>query len=105
MCGIMGYVGSEAAFRVVLGGLRRLEYRGYDSSGIATLDAGELHLVEVELVAEAAHPLHLRLRERLLGGGAECRPGVPVELHVGRGVAGRRRRPVLRCGSHPGIVP
>ncbi|MFT3926948.1 MAG: glutamine--fructose-6-phosphate transaminase (isomerizing) [Myxococcales bacterium] len=42
MCGIMGYVGSKVAWDVVLGGLKRLEYRGYDSAGIATIDQGEL---------------------------------------------------------------
>jgi len=41
MCGIVGYVGSRQALDVVLEGLRRLEYRGYDSSGVAVLD-GEL---------------------------------------------------------------
>ncbi|MDB4973421.1 MAG: glmS [Myxococcaceae bacterium] len=34
MCGIMGYIGPDEAWQVVLGGLRRLEYRGYDSAGI-----------------------------------------------------------------------
>jgi len=38
MCGIVGYVGSQAGLEVVLGGLRRLEYRGYDSAGVAVLD-------------------------------------------------------------------
>jgi glutamine---fructose-6-phosphate transaminase (isomerizing) len=41
MCGIVGYVGPRQALDVVLEGLRRLEYRGYDSSGVAVLD-GEL---------------------------------------------------------------
>jgi glucosamine--fructose-6-phosphate aminotransferase (isomerizing) len=44
MCGIMGYIGPEPAFQVVLGGLRRLEYRGYDSAGIATVSGHELCL-------------------------------------------------------------
>src|SRR5690348_10732728 len=35
MCGIVGYVGSQDALEVVLDGLRRLEYRGYDSAGVA----------------------------------------------------------------------
>lgn len=39
MCGIVGYVGSKEAQNILIGGLRRLEYRGYDSAGIATLDA------------------------------------------------------------------
>lgn len=38
MCGIVGYVGSQAAWPIVLEGLQRLEYRGYDSAGIAVLD-------------------------------------------------------------------
>lgn len=37
MCGIVGYVGKKQAQQVLLGGLKRLEYRGYDSSGIVTL--------------------------------------------------------------------
>lgn len=38
MCGIVGYVGHRQAFDVVMGGLRRLEYRGYDSGGVAVVD-------------------------------------------------------------------
>jgi len=40
MCGIVGYVGPDQALPVVLEGLRRLEYRGYDSAGVAVLDGG-----------------------------------------------------------------
>ncbi|KQX70952.1 glutamine--fructose-6-phosphate transaminase (isomerizing) [Streptomyces sp. Root1310] len=63
MCGIVGYVGSQSALEVVLAGLRRLEYRGYDSAGIAVLadgglaaarKAGKLVNLEKEL---AARPL------------------------------------------------
>ena len=38
MCGIVGYVGSRPALSIVLDGLRRLEYRGYDSAGVAVID-------------------------------------------------------------------
>jgi len=44
MCGIVGYIGSHDASPVLLAGLRRLEYRGYDSAGLATLDGGRLVL-------------------------------------------------------------
>ncbi|HWA99499.1 MAG TPA: glutamine--fructose-6-phosphate transaminase (isomerizing) [Pirellulales bacterium] len=47
MCGIVGYVGFESCQDFLLQGLRRLEYRGYDSSGIATIDAdGRFHVVK-----------------------------------------------------------
>src|SRR3989441_7595828 len=44
MCGIVGYVGHHDAASVVLPGLRRLEYRGYDSAGIATVSDGSLEV-------------------------------------------------------------
>lgn len=42
MCGIVGYVGSQQALDVVVSGLRRLEYRGYDSAGISVVSEGKL---------------------------------------------------------------
>ena len=42
MCGIIGYVGKKAAAPILLEGLRRLEYRGYDSAGLAVLDGASL---------------------------------------------------------------
>ncbi len=44
MCGIIGFVGSEPAAPAVLQGLRKLEYRGYDSAGVASIGDGKLHL-------------------------------------------------------------
>jgi glucosamine--fructose-6-phosphate aminotransferase (isomerizing) len=46
MCGIVGYVGPRIAAEFLIEGLRRLEYRGYDSAGLATLDGGRLHLTK-----------------------------------------------------------
>src|SRR5213080_2001346 len=44
MCGIFGYVGHREAEPILVEGLRRLEYRGYDSAGVATLTGPHLHL-------------------------------------------------------------
>lgn len=48
MCGIVGYVGTRLAHEILVEGLRRLEYRGYDSAGIAMLSEGELHCIRAE---------------------------------------------------------
>ena len=44
MCGIVGYVGSGNAKDVILDGLKKLEYRGYDSAGIAVIRNGKLEV-------------------------------------------------------------
>jgi len=44
MCGIVGYIGHRQAYSVVLKGLKRLEYRGYDSAGIALVNNGNLNI-------------------------------------------------------------
>jgi glucosamine--fructose-6-phosphate aminotransferase (isomerizing) len=44
MCGIVGYVGRQECVRIIMDGLKRLEYRGYDSAGIAVYDAGLINI-------------------------------------------------------------
>jgi glutamine---fructose-6-phosphate transaminase (isomerizing) len=60
MCGIVGYIGTQPASPVLLEGLRKLEYRGYDSAGIATVLNGEIHRIR------AKGKLH-NLQEKLEG--------------------------------------
>jgi glucosamine--fructose-6-phosphate aminotransferase (isomerizing) len=48
MCGIVGYIGTQAATEILMAGLEKLEYRGYDSAGIATVLEGEIHCVRAK---------------------------------------------------------
>jgi glucosamine--fructose-6-phosphate aminotransferase (isomerizing) len=54
MCGIIGYVGRQPAAPILLGGLRRLEYRGYDSAGLA-LQAPSGRLTAIRAVGKVMH--------------------------------------------------
>ena len=66
MCGIVGYIGPRAATSIVMEGLRRLEYRGYDSAGIAVIaenghveirrDVGKLSNLERVLALRTSSP-------------------------------------------------
>ncbi len=65
MCGIVGIIGSEPVAPYLLEGLKRLEYRGYDSAGIATLINGSIHRRRAE---GKLGNLETRLNEEPLGG-------------------------------------
>ena len=95
MCGIIGYVGDREAQKVIMGGLRRMEYRGYDSAGIAVIDAqGHLDMrkragkLQVLLLV-VAHRHHRRLvQQRGREAGAAVRARMRADDD---GVAGLER--------------
>lgn len=70
MCGIVGYIGSKTSTDIILDGLQRLEYRGYDSAGIAVLEEGEIS------IRRAVGKLH-NLRTTVTGS--------PTNGHIGIG--------------------
>lgn len=65
MCGIVGYIGKQEATPIILDGLRRLEYRGYDSAGIATHHDGK---IDIRRAQGKLINLENALRERPLTG-------------------------------------
>jgi glucosamine--fructose-6-phosphate aminotransferase (isomerizing) len=65
MCGIVGYIGNKQAQEIIIGGLRKLEYRGYDSAGIAVLNERGL---ELDKAQGRLAVLEERLDSRPLGG-------------------------------------
>ncbi|HWY90825.1 MAG TPA: glutamine--fructose-6-phosphate aminotransferase, partial [Solirubrobacteraceae bacterium] len=73
MCGIVGYVGRRPARELLLGGLARLEYRGYDSAGISTIEDGR-----IESVRAVGNLGALRLK--LDGEAADARAGGGVAV-------------------------
>ena len=63
MCGIVGYLGNKSAKDVIIKGLKRLEYRGYDSAGISTLQNNKLEITKTQgkvsdLIAEISTDTH-----------------------------------------------
>jgi glutamine---fructose-6-phosphate transaminase (isomerizing) len=99
MCGIVGYVGPRDAAPILLEGLRRLEYRGYDSAGIALLtEAGDVFL-------EKKAGKLTNLTEHLNGGAPAGHPGI---AHTRWATHGRpndtNAHPHVDCTGHLALI-
>lgn len=81
MCGIVGYVGDKNALPILINGLRRLEYRGYDSAGVAFMQDGELNVIKKQGRLSILEDI-LKEKEYI---PTEERPSFRQGIHVGIG--------------------
>ncbi|MCP4633775.1 MAG: glutamine--fructose-6-phosphate aminotransferase, partial [candidate division Zixibacteria bacterium] len=103
MCGIVGYIGSQQAVPILIDGLKRLEYRGYDSAGMAILEDGKLHF---EKAAGKISVLANQIKDKTFEsntGIAHTRwatHGIPNDINAHPHLDGRGRIAVV----HNGII-
>jgi glutamine---fructose-6-phosphate transaminase (isomerizing) len=108
MCGIVGYTGSRQAVPILMDGLRRLEYRGYDSAGVVTIENGVMHTLKAEGKLE-------HLREKLattplsghfgLGHTRWATHGPPSERNAHPMVDARGRLALIHNGIIENFLP
>ncbi len=99
MCGVEGYVGRQAAVPVLINGLKRVEYRGYDSSGIAIVVNGELCIVKrVGKIINLINALTGKVLDEATSGIAHTRwatHGPPSDANA---------HPHASCRNHVAVV-
>ena len=83
MCGIIGYIGGGDAVKTVYGGLKRLEYRGYDSAGAAFFTDGKIRVYKKQGRVEKLYPLLDGVRSRIgIGHTRWATHGVPSDTNA-----------------------
>jgi glucosamine--fructose-6-phosphate aminotransferase (isomerizing) len=86
MCGIIGYAGHRPAVPVIIEGLRRLEYRGYDSAGVAFVQNKELNIVRAEgklaNLETKLESINVTMATSGIGHTRWATHGVPVERNA-----------------------
>src|SRR6201982_4123593 len=98
MCGIIGYVGKREAKPLLLNGLRRLEYRGYDSAGIALREKDGLDYVravgKLQMLVDAAGP-----------NGSKARHGIGhTRWATHGGVTEQNAHPLVGCDASKSAI-
>ncbi len=70
MCGIIGYIGNQKASEIIVKGLKRLEYRGYDSAGITTIEENKIHTTKCAgKVSDLNQKIHKNKHNGTIGMG------------------------------------
>mgnify|MGYP006099832017 FL=1 len=103
MCGIVGYVGDKQAYPIIIKGLRRLEYRGYDSAGVAIgNESGVLHLKQKGKVADLEAYVADKDSSGSIGIGHTrwATHGVPNQLNAHPHISGDGKLSII----HNGII-
>jgi glucosamine--fructose-6-phosphate aminotransferase (isomerizing) len=99
MCGIVGYVGPEQALPILIEGLRRLEYRGYDSAGVAVVDGGVTVVKKAGKLSELQATLAGRVGEVTgrtgMGHTRWATHGAPTDLNA---------HPHLDCAGRIAVI-
>src|SRR3954451_12942632 len=83
MCGIVGYVGRRQARELLLAGLQKLEYRGYDSAGISVLSGDALESVRAVGNLANLHAAMAEQEELAVGAGATTAAAAPASPGAG----------------------
>ena len=94
MCGIVGYVGERDALSLLIGGLEALEYRGYDSAGVAVFEGGKIEITRATgKLAELKKTLSSKKRNAIaplgIGHTRWATHGRPTETNAHPHTAGR----------------
>ncbi len=113
MCGIVGYVGDKSALDVVIDGLRRLEYRGYDSAGVALVAGGELSaekragkLANLDKALADGRACHSPRRASATPGGPPTAPRTTATpTRTSGGAAGSRSCTTASSRTSPRCAP
>ena len=93
MCGIIGYIGEKQVLPILIDGLRRLEYRGYDSAGVAVVRNGS-----IELRRSAGKLARL---EEVIVGAVRSTASTASATRAGRRTAARPKRTRTRTATAP----
>src|SRR6266481_3052038 len=98
MCGIFGYIGNRKAAPLLIEGIRNLEYRGYDSAGIAVLGAN-LKISSMKSVGKVAE-----LEKKMNGGLAGTSGIAHTRWATHGGVTEKNAHPHFDCARHIWVV-